>query len=256
MGGAIIYTVIVAVWAVVLVPRWLRSHDNARQAAAPTADETPHDEVHGRVLPRRQRPSSSEEEPDEELEVVDEERPRRLRGRSYEANARAHRMAVRRRVVFAGLLLAVAGTAVAAVYGVVPGWSVGAPTLLLPLYVVHVRRVMVAEHARKRRVERERARRPVLDTQSDDETLPRPTSVSAYRTKRVAPGMRVVEPGVVFDQDAAEPWQPRPVPLPTYLTAPAAPRSPQPSVSIDQYDEDSAPVEEAPVYDIRRAVGG
>jgi len=172
-------------------------------------------------------------------------------------------MAVRRRVVFGTLLLAIAATIGAAAYGVVPWWSVGAPTLLLPLYVVHTRRVIVAERARRRREQRERRARELAARQArraatevDHGDLAEPISVRTYRANRVAPGMRVLDRGVIFDQDAPEPWQPQPVPLPTYLTAPAAPRAYQPTVSVDQYDEESAPVEEATVHDIRRAVGG
>lgn len=270
MSGAIIYLVIVAVWAVVLVPRWLRSHDAPAADTASGSDVV--EQAHGRVLSRRTRgdvqtdlaePSTPTSEPAPMAapvdDVVDEPAPmsRSRHARSYEPVARAHRMAVRRRVVFGLLMAAVAATAVVAGYGMLPWWSVGAPALLMPLYVVHTRRVIVAEHGRRRRERHTRelaARRTVTEVDHGD--VAEPISVRTYRAKKVASGMRVVDRGVVFDQHAAEPWQPQPVPLPTYLTAPAAPRAHQPTVSIDQYDDESVPVEEAAVYDIRRAVGG
>ncbi|HEX6446486.1 MAG TPA: hypothetical protein VF053_15425 [Streptosporangiales bacterium] len=276
MGGAIIYVVIVAVWAVVLVPRWLRKHDTPPQADAATTAEV--EDVPGRVLTRRTRvpagvdaavePEPAVAEPAERAAAEPAEQaahPRRRPERSHAPAARAHRLAVRRRLVFGGLLLAAAGCAGAAAYGYLPWWSVGAPLLLMPLYFVHVRRVIVAERARRRRMRRAEATAPQRRHDADLAAvleagermgLSAPASVRAYRAGRLAPGMRFVERGTLFDQDAPEPWQPQPVPLPTYLTAPAAPRAYEPTVSVDGYDEESQPVEEAVVHDFRRAVGG
>lgn len=269
MGGAIIYVVIVAVWALVLVPRWLRKHDAPAPSDAATPDEA--EDVPGRVLARR-RPMPADAEPavgapgDSTVEATAEPvRARPRPERSHAAAARAHRLAVRRRLVFGGLLLAAAGCGGAAAYGYLPWWSIGAPLLLVPLYLVHVRRVIVAERARRRRMrlaESTVARRrhdadlaAVLEA-GERLGLSAPASVRAYRAGRLAPGMRFVEPGVLFDQHAPEPWQPQPVPLPTYLTAPAAPRGYEPTVSVDDYDEQSQPTDEAVVHDFRRAVGG
>lgn len=268
MGGAIIYVVIVAVWAVVLVPRWLRKHDVPAYAEELATDE--HEDVHGRVLTRRRQVHADTEPPgatDAVAPVADEDRvpERRRADRSHAPAARAHRQAVRRRLVFGGLLLAAVGCGGAAAYGYLPWWSVGAPLLLVPFYLVHVRRVIVAERARRRqlrRAEATAARRrrdaelaAVLEA-GERMGLSAPASVRAYRAGRLAPGMRFVERGTLFDQDAPEPWQPQPVPLPTYLTAPAAPRAYEPTVSVDGYDDESQPAEETVVHDFRRAVGG
>lgn len=251
MGGAIIYLVIVAVWAIVLVPRWLRTHDSA--PAAPADDATPRaatEETHGRVLRRRGR-TVDLSEPDVAPATPAADSTSR---RSYEPDARARRTVRRRRAILGALLLAVGAMCGVAAYGLVPWWSVGAPTLLLPLYVVHTRRLLVAEHARRRREARARHTTPAraYSTVESDGA----TSVGAFRARRVAPGMRMVDRGALFDQHAPEPWHPHEVPLPTYLTAPVAHRGYAPTVSVDDYDDQTAPADEATVHDIRRAVGG
>ncbi|MGH3094698.1 MAG: hypothetical protein ACRDMV_01695 [Streptosporangiales bacterium] len=249
MSGAFIYLAIVVVWAVVLVPRWLRRHD----APADAGQGTPEYEPSGRVLARRSSTPPSDTGVEDGAGGADEApSPRRRRGRKHDPAARARRRARRRRAVFGGLLLVTAGCGAAAAYGYLPWLSLGAPGLLLPFYLVHVRRVIVGEHARRRRV-RAAARAMAAggaDAASADTTA---TSLRAYRRSRVAPGLRTVEPGQLFDQHAAEPWLPQPVPLPTYLTAPAAPRTSEPTVSVEEYDEASAPADDAPV--LPRAVG-
>lgn len=267
MGGAIIYVVIVAVWAVVLVPRWLRKHDTPAPAETTTGEA---EDVHGRVLARRTPAPAGAEPPARPDAAVTRDHaeqpahPRRRIERSHAPAARARRLAVRRRLVFGGLLLAAAGCGGAAAYGYLPWWSIGAPLLLVPLYLVHVRRVIVMEHARRRRMRRAetmagRLRHDVelaaVLEAGERLGLSAPASVRAYRAGRLAPGMRFVERGVLFDQHAPEPWQPQPVPLPTYLSAPAAPRAYEPTVSVDGYDDESQPAEEAVVHDFRRAVG-
>ncbi|MQA05625.1 MAG: hypothetical protein GEV07_23870 [Streptosporangiales bacterium] len=187
MGGAIIYLVIVAVWAVVLVPRWLRAHDRVAETSTPSAA----DEPHGRVLARRFAADTAPaaEAPVAEAEPADQASPTTVPSRSYEPRARAHRAAVRRRAVFGLLLLAIAGTAVAAGFGALPWWSVAGPVLLMPLYVVHVRRLIVAEHARRRRAERARrlSYATAVEYDTTDEDLPAPASMQAYRSRRAAP---------------------------------------------------------------------
>ncbi|MQA77218.1 MAG: hypothetical protein GEV10_01835 [Streptosporangiales bacterium] len=254
MGGAIIYLVIVAVWAIVLVPRWLRTHDSA-PADPSTADDATRrakaDETHGRVL-RRRRGSADVSVPDVPLAAPATDNSTK---RSYEPDARARRTVRRRRAILGLLLLAVGVTAGVVAYGLVPWWSVGAPALLLPLYVVHTRRLLVAEHARRRRDERARRAAYARTSTAVESGIDTP-SVGAYRARRVAPGMRLVDRGALFDQHAPEPWHPQEVPLPTYLTAPVAQRAYETTVSVEDYDDQTVPADEATVHDIRRAVGG
>ncbi|MBO0829117.1 MAG: hypothetical protein J2P24_15190 [Streptosporangiales bacterium] len=277
MGGAIIYVVIIAVWGVVLVPRWLRKHDASTPADGATHVEP--ENAPGRVLARRRRRQADAAAPTEATDAAVERpaaaarpvrtarpvQPRRRTKRSHAPAARARRLAAHRRLVFAGLVLATAGCGGAAASDALPWWSIGAPLLLVPLYMVHVRRVMVAEHARRRRMRRAEAvaaqRRHDVELAAVLEAgermgLSAPSSVRAYRAGRLAPGMRFVERGTLFDQHAPEPWQPQPVPLPTYLTAPAAPRAQEPRVPVDDYDDQSQPAEETVVHDFRRVVGG
>ncbi|MBO0891996.1 MAG: hypothetical protein J2P14_13845, partial [Acidothermales bacterium] len=69
MGGAIIYVVIIAVWGVVLVPRWLRKHDASTPADGATHVEP--ENAPGRVLARRRRRQADAAAPTEATDAAD-----------------------------------------------------------------------------------------------------------------------------------------------------------------------------------------
>lgn len=250
MSGAIIYLAIVVVWAVVLVPRWLRRHD-APPETEPDSTGSTVEEPAGRVLARRTQAVSERSEGSvgsEASESGDPATEPAIRPRRRDSAARARRAIVRHRVVFCGLLLVTGGGVAAAWYGLVPWWSECAPALLVPVYLVHVRRVIVAEHGRRRRAlhaMRRTGPAPVAEGSA--------TALAEHWRTRVDPGMRVLHRGGLFDQHAAESWTPQRMPLPTYLTAPPAAAGSEPApVSVEEYDELAT---DAPIYPTRRAVG-
>lgn len=237
MGSSgLIYAGIVLAWAAFLVPMWLRRHDE--RAAARAADSF---SAAMRVLARRQsaadpagagRPSAS--------------RRRRLADRLPIRLPRARRrrapdVVVRRRLllgVLAGLLLL--ATAAAAL-GRLPLAAVAAPALLLAAYsalLVRTTRLRAAARASAWRAPAPPLRRPQPQPAPVPAAAPAPAARVAPAAVDVAAAGHVLRPhspaAEVEPVELAPPaggpadagaWQPVPVPLPTYVTAPKAQRT-------------------------------
>ena len=200
----LIYAVIVGLWAVVLVPMWLRKHDVTTESRSvdrfSTAMRTlsrrtpPPSRSHDVLMPRRSNP------------------PLVSGGRAPSSAARraelARLAAVRRRrtalVSMSGFLAVVLA---AALVGVAPLWL---PLLGLVGFAGYVRHLRVEALRAQQLARRERRRtasaaRPVAD--------PMPTTVEPAR---------VPEPAPRVAGSQGEAWEPSQVVLPTYVTkAPA-----------------------------------
>jgi hypothetical protein len=227
--SGLIYAAIVAAWAAVLVPRWVRRNEEVDQVReldavrgvrvlARSADAsrpghgkhgvaagmaTFHD---GRLTGASALESRAEQHVPaapaadwEEVSDVDEAADHRM-----EFGDAARR---RRRVLLTlALLLAVAAAAVT--MDRLPQWSLVGPLVLLVGFLVLARRAAVAEARRRRRATRARpARQPA--------TVEQPSV-----PKRIAV-LEEPEPVAEADPDA---WKPVPVPLPTYVTKAVAPQ--------------------------------
>lgn len=225
MGSGLILLVIVAAWIAVLVPRGLKHYDVSRSLGS--VDRF-HDAM--RVLSRRHGATAVDEEAVED-EVALGSRWTRLRQR------RAHRppltAARRRRRLLLGLVLAALGTLAGAVLG--PLWVL-APHLLADLllgaFLVHLRRTAAA----RRRTSRP-GRRPAPRPAAAEVVVAAPVPAPARRLPVHVAGIpdrmppRVDAPVLLpaAELPAArgaqgEAWSPVPVPTPTYLSAPTAPR--------------------------------
>jgi hypothetical protein len=203
----LIYAVIVGLWAVVLVPMWLRKHDVTTESRSVDRFSTAM-----RTLSRRTPP------PTRSHDVL---MPRRANapivsgGRAPSSAARraeAERLAtVRRRrtalVSMAGFFVVVA---LAALMGAAPLWL---PVLVVLAFAGYVRFLRVEAQRAQQLARRERRRaasaapaRPVARRalRDDDEVFAEPV------VARRAAGAR------------GEAWEPTPVVLPTYATAPPA----------------------------------
>ena len=236
MGSGLIYAVIVAAWAVILVPRWLARHDEH----APMVIERGPEEVAqavedraastGRVLDRRARPQPANPRP------VPHRSPRRHQqgaagvrppyagrrepagrgragsGRPASSTRARSSVQVRRRRTLALLVATSAVLGLAGAVARVPLWVAGAAFAVLIGYVGRLR----SEVKRSRRRDR---RRQLLARQA----AARRHAVRAAR--RRFPTRRRPEPPsrpVLVNPDGT--WNPIPLPLPTYITAPVVER--------------------------------
>ncbi|MFE7766881.1 gephyrin-like molybdotransferase receptor GlpR [Streptomyces sp. NPDC057438] len=175
------------------------------------------------------------------------------RGTSAEAKARAQRskvLARRRRTTVLLFLAFTLGAVVAAVGGLAFLWAPAVPAVLLSVYIAHLRRQELkrfaytmdrrqAEVAAQRLRERQpQRRRPAPDPVDADESEDGPESEEnrAELTALAADRRALVEQtdhAEWVDQQRerqrrpgqGDSWDPVPVPLPTYVTAPVAPRA-------------------------------
>lgn len=227
MGSGLILLVIVGAWLAVLVPMALRSHDASNSLGG--VDKF-HDAM--RVLSRRSAAAEDEPEPT----APEAATPAAPRPAPRSAAARRAAAARRRRLLLC-LLAISALTAVGAVVG--PPWLLWphlVVDLLLVAFVVQLRRTAI------RRVERDMqaamrerpAARPAASPAPaacvvrqavhvvgvPNRMPPRPAPLDAP----AAPAVAQSEALPAARGAQGEAWSPVPVPVPTYLSAPTAPR--------------------------------
>ncbi|QKW07139.1 hypothetical protein HUT18_12750 [Streptomyces sp. NA04227] len=200
--------------------------------------------------PRDARETRESREAVGSREVRESRDPRDSRDSRESSEARARRTQVLARRRRTTLLLFAAfsvGAVVAGVGGLAFLWAPVAPAVLLSVYIVHLRRqerrryayVMDRrkdEEAARRLRERQAARRDAQAEHGTGEPRPGPgTSADPARSSLAADRRALVEQtdhAEWVDQQRerrgparGESWDPVPVPLPTYVTAPVAPRA-------------------------------
>jgi hypothetical protein len=250
VGSGIIYAVLIGLWAAYFIPRWLRRHEEL--SASRSVEKFDHAM---RILSRR------EPTPDQRYVVMPPRpapAPSTLPARSRTGRAPAPRTApvrrarigaatIRRRRILAALVLLTVLVAALVPLTPVPWW---APVLLLVLTVtdlVHLR----VQVRRSREVSRTRqaARRSVRSRIVRFDAFDRLMSVRReLAEERAAEAARweASEEALRIDREAEERrvaaeaagWNPVPVPLPTYVSKPMAPRrTPAPSVGQQPFDQ-------------------
>jgi hypothetical protein len=193
-GSGLIYAAIVAAWVAYLVPSWVR-HSEERTHAERTSERM-------RIL----RPGTHQagHDFDDDSGLVESEVTR--------VSARTAR---RRRRTLLLLVLTVAGVAAGVGLGYLLAWAPLIPAVALVGYVLMLRRSarrMVL--ARRRELARQavRAVSPTAPRRVREERRPAPLIAAAPSNVRTSTAV------------AQGQWQPRPVPLPTYVTAPQSRR--------------------------------
>ncbi|HSK55093.1 MAG TPA: hypothetical protein VK908_07550 [Jiangellales bacterium] len=261
--SGLIYAAIVAGWAAVLVPRWVRRNEEAERARAA-------DVLAGiRVLERRNPDALGNGARRQVLHAPHPptlDLPPRPRPADPDHVAGARRVptppprrvaraaAMRRRRVFTLLAAVLVATATTVVAGVLSTLALAVPATLLAGFGVVARRAVRREAQALARVRIRQARYATgAQVSRPRRVIPRATAMGADdRSDRLsqagprlaiagaqhpgvregevglptaaAPGATVADGPIADDLDDTDSWAPVPVPLPTYVTAPKAPR--------------------------------
>jgi hypothetical protein len=155
LSSAILYVAIVAIWACVLIPRWLRRDSSARGGdEIVTAEETPEVEERVSSEPRR-RPREARVAPEGPVASVASGAPvaqaARVRaggGDSTRDREHARVLSSRRRLL--GLIvLIVVGSGALAVTRMAAWWVLGPPSVMLLGYLVLLREASKADAERR-----------------------------------------------------------------------------------------------------------
>ncbi|MFH9564411.1 gephyrin-like molybdotransferase receptor GlpR [Streptomyces globisporus] len=225
-----------------------------RAAGRQASDRPAHDRLPGHQHPDRQQPDRPAHERRSGERPGEYVPPARRRPRSGAADAeRARRsqvLARRRRTTVVLFLAFTLGAIVAAVGGLGFLWAPAVPAVLLSTYIVHLRaqerrrfaftmdRRRAEDAAQRLRENRPRRNQPAASdsAEPDDDseahhTEPEPTpTVSPQEAGRRALVEQTDHAEWVDQQRErgrvqGDSWEPVPVPLPTYVTAPVAPRA-------------------------------
>jgi hypothetical protein len=251
VGSGIIYAGLIGLWAAYFIPRWLRRHEELSESRSvekfdhamrilsrrdPTPDKRyvvmpPRPEPAPSTLPTRSRTRTS----------IPVQRSAPVR------RPRIGAAAMRRRRILAALVLVTLLTATLTPLTPVPWW---APVLLLVLTVadlVHLR-VQVRrsrEVTRTRQAVRRSVRSRIMRFDALDRLMSVRRELAEERAAEEARG-EAAEEALRLDREAEERrvaaeaagWNPVPVPLPTYVSKPMAPRrTPAPRVETELFDQ-------------------
>lgn len=220
--SGLIYAAIVAAWAAVLVPRWVRRNEEIERARESDAARGV------RVLQRRSGSSHAPHVLFTGLEDDSQSTAKPAAGRS-ESAVRAggaplddlHRVfaeaARRRRRILLGLSSLTLAALGMAMVGHFPGWLPVVAAALVVAFLFVARRAAVEQERRRRTLARRMRAQPVRESSASQ----RSTTADVDDGQR-----RLVIPDEVLQQEPDDPdaWQPVPVPVPTYITKPVAPR--------------------------------
>jgi hypothetical protein len=197
--SGIIFAGLAVAWAVYLVPKALRHHDE--MARSRSVDRFSHTM---RVLGRSDSSAARAAARPEARQVVKPPAPQAAKPmvRPTVTREAARRAAARRRRVLGLLLLAVAAVAALAWRAIVPWWSVTIPGGLVVAFLVIARIT----------VRRERRREPVVQVMEESDVE---DTVGISRDELAAAVADPIDPTPLADEGSL--WDPLPVTLPTYV---------------------------------------
>lgn len=225
MGSGLIYAVIIVMWAAYFIPRWLRRHEELSESRSVERFDQAM-----RILSRK------EPTPDKRY-VVMPPRPEPRRSVPAQRSSRrrvAHSSAtVRRRRVLAGLLLATLVTTLVTPLSPVPWWGPLVALGATICYLVHLRMQARSNRfvSRTRQAVRRRSRSRIMRFDAVERLmavrreLAEERAAEERRWQEAEEAERLVREAEEKRRREAEAgWSPVPVPLPTYVTKPVAPR--------------------------------
>ena len=209
--SAIIFVVLALAWAVYLIPKALKHHD---EMASDRLVEGHSDKV--RILSRRDRPATAAEPT-----------PAPVAARRVITRAAARKAAQRRRRVLAVLVLALAAVWTFTWYAYLPIWAPAVPGALVAFWLLLAR--LSVRRARRARVRPARATAPPVEHAEDDldariETADPTHSLVEQLADEDTTGIVRQELEAVLADDGSL-WDPLPVTLPTYVNKARARRT-------------------------------
>lgn len=238
--GALIYVVILGLWAAYLVPMALRRHDELSESRSVDrfstamrilSRRTPTTDRRYVVMPRRESPSvptvdGADDRPTREPRRA--ARPARPAPSVTVSDGRA-RLVARRRRVLGGLLALTVLLALAASLSPLPWWCALVPGLLAVAFLAHLRGQARRERELRRR--RRSAHERVTGRSRRIDSAERVVAARRLRElERTQAERAASEAAALVEQaqerrragDWTEGWAPIPVTLPTYVTKPKA----------------------------------
>jgi hypothetical protein len=247
VGSGLIYAAIIVMWALYFIPRWLRRHEELSESRsvekfersmrilsrrAPTADQRyivmppkPEPAVSSASAASR-APSGRSGQPGHSGRSGRLGQPSDVRSSSQPAPRRKSSKTFRRRRVLVGLVLLTLVVTAATPFTPVPWWGplVGAVAILVDLAHLRVQTRRRHELTRTRHAVRKRLRSRLRRVDSAERLTEARQLLAERRTAAEAERVEADRAAREAARRAAEGWQPTPVPLPTYVTKPVAPR--------------------------------
>lgn len=231
MGSGVIYAVLVVLWALYFIPRWLRRHDELSAARSVEKFDRAM-----RILSRRD-PVGDQRfvvMPPRPLDAAGPRTPGSLPAqRSRPRQPAVSPVAMRRRRVLAGLILATVLTGLIVPVTPAPWWGALLVLVVTVAFVVHCRLQVRTSHevSRTRAAVRKRSLSRLMRFDAIERLM---TVRREMAEDRAAEEQRWLDAEQASEREreaqqargaeAADGWQPVPVPLPTYVTKPMAPR--------------------------------
>jgi hypothetical protein len=241
VGSGLIYAAIIVMWALYFIPRWLRRHEELSESRSvekfehsmrvlsrrePTADKR------YIVMPPKPEPAVVSASAASRASAARSDRVGQsdVRSSSRPASRRSARRksskTFRRRRVLVALVLVSAVVAAATPFSPVPWWGplVGAVAILIDLAHLRVQARRRHELTRTRHAVRKRLRSRLSRADSAERLTEARQLLAERRAAAEAERVEADRAARESARRAAEGWQPTPVPLPTYVTKPVAPR--------------------------------
>ena len=220
VGSGVIYAFLVVGWAGYFIPRWLRRHDELSAAR-------------------------SVEKFDRAMHILSGRDPVPAQ-RSRARRPAVSPVAMRRRRVLAGLLLATAVAVLLVPVTPVPWWAALLVLAVTATFVVHCRLQVRTSHevSRTRAAVRKRSLSRLVRFDAIERLMTVRRELAEDRAAEEQRWLdaeqadrRERETELACEAEAADGWQPVPVPLPTYVNKPRAPRRAPTVEPFDQHEQ-------------------
>jgi hypothetical protein len=242
VGSGLIYAAIIVMWALYFIPRWLRRHEELSESRSvekfehsmrilsrrePTADQR------YIVMPPKPEPAVGSASRASSGRLGQSGHQSDLRSSSQPAPRRSVRKTsktFRRRRVLVALVLLSLAVAAATPFTPIPWWGplVGPVAILVDLAHLRMQTRRRHELTRTRHAVRKRLRSRLRRVDSAERLTEARELLAERRAAAEAERVEAEKAARESARRAAEGWQPTPVPLPTYVTKPVAPRASRP----------------------------